>query len=121
MLTAGEYVMSRDAVQKYGVDTLRKLNEGKVLGFANGGLVEGAASPLNKNMGDSAMTNNVNITVNVDNGGDVNAQISSNAETERSAGQGRESANELARTIENAVVKVLVDQQKQGGMLNKLR
>lgn len=36
-LTAGEYVLNKRATQKYGTKFLNKLNNGAVIGFANGG------------------------------------------------------------------------------------
>ena len=39
MLTPGEFVMSREAVQRNGVGYMRNLNKGVVQGFRRGGLV----------------------------------------------------------------------------------
>tara|TARA_R110002020_G_scaffold3120_4_gene14324 strand:- start:1048 stop:8394 length:7347 start_codon:yes stop_codon:yes gene_type:complete len=39
MLTGGEFVMRKSAVDKHGVGFMNKLNEGRVQGFANGGAV----------------------------------------------------------------------------------
>ena len=39
MLTGGEFVMSRGAVSSYGVGFMKQLNDRRVAGFANGGLV----------------------------------------------------------------------------------
>ena len=39
MLMGGEYVIKKDAVNKYGKDFFDKLNSGKINGFASGGLV----------------------------------------------------------------------------------
>jgi TP901 family phage tail tape measure protein len=40
MLTPGEFVMNKGAVDKYGVGFMRNLNKGKVQGFNKGGIVQ---------------------------------------------------------------------------------
>jgi len=40
MLTPGEFVMNKGAVDKYGVGFMRNLNKGKVQGFNKGGMVQ---------------------------------------------------------------------------------
>ena len=119
MLTSGEYIMNREAVQKYGIETMNKLNRGQAQGFAQGGLV--GADPLNngssRGSGGSS-TNNVSITVNVDNKGNADSQVTSK---ESVGGSGRGQGQQMAKEIEGAVMKVLVEQQKQGGILRKLR
>ena len=118
LLMGGEYVMSRDAVQKYGTSTFSKLNSGQIPKFADGGLVGDSQATNGQSGGSEGLTNNVNITVNVDNNGSVSSDIKSAQTTESVAGSQREQSKELARTIESAVIKVLVDQKKQGGMLS---
>ena len=118
LLMGGEYVMSRDAVQKYGTSTFNKLNSGQIPRFADGGLVGDSQATNSQSGGSEGLTNNVNITVNVDNNGSVSSDIKSAQTTENVAGSQREQSKELARTIESAVIKVLVDQKKQGGMLS---
>jgi TP901 family phage tail tape measure protein len=49
MLMGGEYVIKKNAVNKYGKDFFDKLNAGKLKGFANGGLVETDLNDLIKN------------------------------------------------------------------------
>jgi TP901 family phage tail tape measure protein len=41
MLNAGEFVVNKNAVQKYGINYMDSLNKGKVPGFKRGGLVGG--------------------------------------------------------------------------------
>ena len=43
MLTPGEYVMSKSAVQKHGVGYMKSLNKGRIPGFNRGGLVGNGA------------------------------------------------------------------------------
>jgi outer membrane protein TolC len=111
--------MSRDAVQQYGVQTMSKLNRGRMPAkFAEGGLV-GDSGANNGLSGDSSagLTNNVNITVNIDNNGSLSANVDSSAQSENVAGSQRQQSRELAKTIESAVIKVITDQKKQGGLL----
>ena len=44
MLTPGEFVLKKKAVEGFGVPTLKKMNNQKVKGFANGGLVGQSSS-----------------------------------------------------------------------------
>ena len=39
MLTAGEYVMNKQAVSKYGIDTMDRMNKGQISAFSRGGSV----------------------------------------------------------------------------------
>ena len=59
MLTAGEYVVKKDSVDKYGMDFFDKLNRGavnaNVMGFANGGPVDGG-DLFNRNSGGAAQS-----------------------------------------------------------------
>ena len=121
LLTSGEYVMSRESVQKYGSQAFSNLNKGRMPAkFAQGGLVgdSGASNGVSDSSGE--LTNNVNITVNIDNKGSLSASVNDSGESENVAGSQRQQSRELAKTIESAVVKVLVDQRRQGGMLNGL-
>jgi TP901 family phage tail tape measure protein len=42
VLTGGEYVLKKSAVQKYGVDFLERLNSGGIKGYADGGYIQGS-------------------------------------------------------------------------------
>ena len=121
LLTSGEYVMSRDAVQKYGAGTFNKLNKGRMPAkFAEGGLVGDSGANSGALGGSEASTNNVNITVNIDNNGSLSTDVSDSKSSENIVGSQRQQSRELARNIESAVVKVLVDQKRQGGLLSGL-
>ena len=108
--------MSRQAVQKYGAATFSKLNKGQVPAFAEGGLVTNGdygSTPMDSG---STASNNISITVNVNESGSV---TSSPSESFNTNGAMKEDAHKLAKTIENTVVKVILDQKRQGGMLHR--
>jgi hypothetical protein len=111
LLTGGEYVIRKDAVDKYGVGFFNRLNSGSARGFAEGGLVGGVASPTASSAG-GANTNNISITVNVSNDGSTNT----GARTEGKAVNDK-NARALAETINNAVIRTIIEQQKPGGLL----
>ena len=117
LLIGGEYVMSRDAVQKYGTSTFNKLNSGQIPRFADGGLVGDSGAINNDSTSAQSATNNVNITVNIDNNGSVSTNMTQ-SDKENVAGSQRDESKKLAKTIESAVLRVLVNEKKQGGMLN---
>ena len=48
VLMGGEYVMKKTAVQKYGPNFMDRLNNGALPGYAEGGMVGGELSPINK-------------------------------------------------------------------------
>jgi hypothetical protein len=110
MLMGGEYVVSSDTVNRYGVDFFRNLNEGKMKAYADGGLV--GAEPGNTAQASldeaSGAVNNVTINVNVDKGGGVTAG---------SSGMSNEEGQNLAILIKDQVVKTLVNEKRQGGIL----
>lgn len=104
MLTGGEYVMNRRAVDALGVHTLDALNSGKVSRFNAGGYV----GPSGPSMGASSSTNhnNINITVN---SGESTASKSDDSDKKQS--------ELLAQRLRSAVVEVLRDEQRPGGIL----
>jgi hypothetical protein len=117
LLTAGEYVMNRDAVRKYGTSLMSKLNRGQNIStFAEGGSVGNIIEPGAGGLSSGPQTNNINITVNVDQAGAVDAKIS--ADRPSSSLESQEEARSFSRQIENAVVKVILDQKRQGGLLS---
>jgi hypothetical protein len=131
LLTGGEYVISKDTVNKHGIDFFDRLNSGELPKFATGGLVGmprknigGAptSSPIGTNretLGAGNNTNNISITVNVDHSGNVtteNERASGTAEGERNELTDEES-KELATKIKSSVLNVIVEQKRPGGML----
>ena len=110
-------MLNRDSVRKYGIDSLSQLNKGQYpQRFAEGGLV-GEVSPAGgTGLESSAQTNNISINVTVEQGGGVNAQVGDVVGA--SSLESQEEARAFSRQIENAVVKVIIDQKRQGGLLS---
>ncbi len=109
LLTSGEYVMRKDAVDKYGLNFFNRLNSGAAKGYAEGGLVGGNAPLAGAPVGNGG-ANNINITVNVSNNG-------TSATKAEGGGVNNKDAKALADSINNAVIKTIIDQKKPGGLL----
>ena len=112
MLTPGEFIMSRDAVNKYGLQMLTRMNEG-VMSMAtmqNGGLISPAAAPAGG--GSSQVNNNSEFTFNIQGG---------NAEQDQGDAQ-QESLQqrEFAKRIRSAVTQVVAEESRRGGSLSYL-
>lgn len=107
LLTSGEYVMRKDAVDKYGLNFFNRLNSGAARGYAEGGLV-GDTAPLGGASAGGA--NNISITVNVNNNGTSAVKAEGGAVNNKDA-------KALADSINNAVIKTIIDQKKPGGLL----
>ena len=119
LLMGGEYVMSRKAVDKYGKGFFDKLNRGEASGYASGGIVSDNSSPMSDggfNSLSGETTNNINITVNVDDKGRVSTQGVQSTSAGGEASSDRD-GKAFARQLESAVLKVISDQKRQGGML----
>ena len=65
MLTPGEFVMSPEAVQKYGVGYMKSLNRGTVPGFRRGGLIGGRGVAYRAN-GSSGPESGAGTVISVD-------------------------------------------------------
>jgi hypothetical protein len=63
MLTPGEFVMSPEAVQKYGVGYMKSLNKGIVPGFRRGGLVANGNVRYRANGSQAAETGGGSISI----------------------------------------------------------
>ena len=107
MLTGGEYVIGRESVQKYGPQVMSSINEGHFSGFNQGGHVGAAASSTTNDN----TKNDVNITVNVAEGGAVSENVSA------SGGGGIGNPQEFGKRIKAAVLDVIQQQKRVGGML----
>jgi TP901 family phage tail tape measure protein len=175
MLMGGEYVIRKDAVDRFGQPFFDRLNRGQVTGFAEGGPV-GTSLPsvgggganqqdnsrnqfvesitklvksleqLNKGIeeqnrgakdqaegggttsdstGTSGVTNNINISVNVDQNGkttDSTKQEDQSGGTKEETDQEKfkktmERSRVLAELLRQQVLKVLVEEQRPGGVL----
>jgi len=112
MLSEGEYVIQADAVRQLGLPKLNAINAGK---FARGG----PTSNIDGTMGESKKasggdnTNNVNITVNVENSGEAKQ------EKNQSDGDQQGRMKELGQLIEQKVVTVIQEESRPGGLLER--
>ena len=118
MLMGGEYVMKKDSVNTYGRGFFDKLNSGKIKKFADGGMVGDNLTDINnKKTSENNLENNINITVNV-NGSDSNVQMNSENSAMSSA-EGQAKAIKFADQLKAEIIKVIVQQQRPGGLLTK--
>lgn len=125
MLTGGEYVMGADTVRQYGLDFMGELNRGGVPGMAAGGPVsrgnQGAVAGV---VSGGETNNNVNISINVDKRGNVEAKAtqdsteSDNATKENSTNN-IENNKDLGKALQSVVLQELIRQQRPGGLLQK--
>jgi hypothetical protein len=118
MLMGGEYVMKKDSVNTYGRGFFDKLNSGKIKKFADGGMVSDNLTDINnKKSSENNLENNINITVNV-NGSDSNVEMSSQGATMAPA-ENQAKAIKFADQLKTEVLKVIVQQQRPGGLLTR--
>lgn len=103
----GEYVLTKEATSRLGLDYLNYLNYGK-RGFATGG---GVAVPRVPNSYKPAQTgganNQVSISINIDQNGNAKSDVSQTAQQSK----------QLAKMIEAKVLDVLVQQKRSGNLL----
>lgn len=166
LLTGGEYVISKEAVRKYGMDFFDKVNGKR---FADGGPVdyntrtgistapvgndidselsasinrmsaatEALSSLLSNNTGgngsvvatqNNAVQPNVNITINVADNGKVSAQSNSsvsgndnNKSNEENRKTTVDQSKQLTQLIQSEVIKIIQQQQRDGGLLSSAR
>lgn len=116
MLMGGEYVMRKDAVKTYGKQFFDDLNGGKIKKFADGGPV-GNFTPENNYSIPTSPTNNINITVNVSNMGESSETTETNTTNISERNTSANEANQLSEKIKTEVVKIIVEQQRPGGLL----
>lgn len=102
----GEYVMTKEATNRLGVDYLNYLNYGKKGSFASGG---GVNLPTSNTNHSQAISNNVSISVTVQENRATSSKVEHN--------QASQQARELAALIENKVIDVITKQQRNGGLL----
>jgi hypothetical protein len=127
LLTGGEYVVRKGIVDKHGLNFFENLNRGKISAFNKGGYVApvtGArpTTELQGNKSDSggvelgSTTNNISISVNVENNGAVTTEANQDG-ARNTNGASQEETKELAERIRGAVVGVIAEQKRPGGML----
>ena len=113
MLSPGEFVVRRSAVDKYGTDFLSSLNRGllPMQGFQNGGSVSPVASETGTGAGVGQVNNNSDFTFNIDQGGQVNQQGGEDASRQQ---------RDFAARVKEAVTTVVQEESRTGGTLNYL-
>lgn len=103
----GEYVITKEATARIGRGYLDYLNYGSRRGFATGGGVAVPNMPMLKSpMGNAMTSNNVSITINIDQNGNAES------DTQEQAQNGKQ----LGKMIESKVLEVLATQRRAGGM-----
>ena len=104
----GEYVITKEATSRLGLDYLNYLNYGR-RGFASGGGVAVPRVPtVNHSFANSGeTTNHVSISVHIDKDGNTNTSV------EQQAQQGKQ----LGNLIQAKVLEVLAKERRVGGML----
>ena len=113
MLSPGEFVVRRSAVDKYGADFLSSLNRGllPMQGFQNGGSVSPVASETGTGGGVGQVNNTSDFTFNIDQGGEVNQQGGEDASRQQ---------RDFAARVKEAVTTVVQEESRTGGTLNYL-
>jgi exonuclease VII small subunit len=113
LLMGGEFVMRKEAVNMYGKKFFDDLNSGRARKFAEGGEV-GFAGGSSSNY---SPTNNVNITVNLN----QERVVSENKDESSSVNEERQAENqrtkELAARVKEQVIRTITEQQRPGGLL----
>lgn len=103
----GEYVLTKEATSRLGLDYLNYLNYGK-RGFATGGGVAVPRVPNSYKPAQTGGTNNqVSISINIDQNGNAESDVSQTAQQSK----------QLAKMIEKKVLDVLVQQKRSGNLL----
>ena len=112
----GEYVISKQAVSRHGKAFFDKLNEGSLPRFEKGGYVSENSSPQSfVGGGSQEISNNINVTVNMSSDGEGSVN------TETQYDNNREEGNNLGEVIKDVVVKTIIEQTRQGGVLGSFQ
>ena len=113
MLSPGEFVVRKSAVDRYGTDFLSSLNRGllPMQGFQNGGSVSPVASETGTGAGVGQVNNNSDFTFNIDQGGQVNQQGGEDSNRQQ---------RDFAARVKEAVTTVVQEESRTGGTLNYL-
>jgi hypothetical protein len=126
LLTGGEYVITKDIVDKYGLNFFENLNRGRIAAYNKGGYVPpviGARRAMSEAEQDTrpskekpSNTNNVNISINFDAARNISSESKEGGSTSTNP-QSREESKELADRVKGAVLGVLANEKRPGGML----
>ena len=113
MLTPGEFIVRKDAVDKYGTSFLSALNNGALpmKAFQNGGTVTPVTSEVGSGALSSSVTNNSQFSFNIENG---------SVSQEEDGGQ-EQGQRQFAQRIKQAVTTVIQEESRLGGTLSYLK
>ncbi len=117
LLSGGEYIVNSRSVRKYGVGGMNRINSG-VARFEDGGLV-GDPGNQNNTPGNVESSNSNNVSINItvnNNGGSSSEQESSNGGLDA-----QDKDNQLGQRIKQAVLQVITDEQRTGGLLDSTK
>ena len=115
LLSGGEYIVNSRAVRRYGVGGMNRINAG-IARFEDGGLVGTTTGTQTPGNVESSSSNNVSINIT------VNATAGETASEEQTStnNQNDQNAN-LGRRIKQAVLQVIVEEQRSGGLLDSTK
>lgn len=102
LLTGGEFVMRRSAVEKYGRGTMEKINSGSV----------SSGSSVSSSSSSGGVQNNINLSFNISSSGGGDGGESST----RTSGKGDSETN-FTKRIRQAVVTIVGEESRPGGGL----
>lgn len=127
LLMGGEYVINKNAVNRYGKGFFDSLNSGKIKKFADGGSV-GDTQPFKESSTNSTganNTNNINITVNVAQNRTTTESKDEEGDKGPTTDKDRQKEVErnrmLSERIKSEVVKVINQEQRPGGLLSSTK
>jgi hypothetical protein len=137
LLMGGEYVINKQAVDRYGSSFFDQLNSGRIKKFAEGGYVgEGTSSSggnatidqtSSETITSSDTINNININVSIAPNGATTQQVTvlpgdmgqANARTGNNTQNEIQKAKDFADRVKSEVIKVINEQQRLGGILRR--
>jgi hypothetical protein len=121
LLTDGEFVVNKGAVDNLGVGFFDKLNRGvmtagmggQVKGYAEGGIVDGGSGSIGSTSSGGEMTNNVTVNVNMNGDGGTSTSVIGGPS------MNDEQARGLGDLIQKQVVQTIIKEKRSGGILSK--
>ena len=113
MLSEGEYVIKASSARQMGKPMLDKINAGK---FYEGGAV---GSEEQKASVSSGLTNNINISVNIDKNGNVQQDSGQTSGDGASSDSDQFAGQKISERIKTEVVSVLMEEKRPGGILSE--
>ena len=113
MLSEGEYVIKASSARQMGKPMLDRINAGK---FYEGGSVSAEAQTQESSIS-GGQTNNISINIKMDGSG--NKQESSETTSDSQGDTKRENQAEIGKKIKDAVIGVIVEEKRPGGLLSE--